>query len=107
MDDNDKQAVVPFSPQESSPELEEQVLEEITGSGFRDRLRSCCLPPKPSFLMDFGNKRKKGDWVRASQPATYSEYAGTATPRGASPPRTFSIDLTKEATLSPLNVNVK
>ncbi len=47
MTNDDKQAVVPFSPQECSPELEEQILEEITGvGGFKNLLKDCCSAPK-------------------------------------------------------------
>ncbi len=33
MTNNDNQTAVPFSPQASAPDLEEQALEEITGTG--------------------------------------------------------------------------
>ncbi len=47
MTNDDKQAAVPFSLQDSSPELEEQTLEKITGGGgLKNLLKGCCSAPK-------------------------------------------------------------
>ena len=49
MINNDKQGAVPFSPQESAPELEEQALEGVTGGGrITNFLKGCiaCGAPK-------------------------------------------------------------
>ena len=76
MTNDDKQAAVPFSPQESSPELEEQVLEEITGGGkITDFLKGCvaCGAPKPPTP------------VRESSPPPTS-FGPTQTPGGGLSP---------------------
>ncbi len=86
MTNDDKQAAVPFSPQESSPELEEQVLEEITGGGkITDFLKGCvaCGAPKsPVRELNPPPMTAEGGWTQTHQAApTYTEHTGTA-PQG-------------------------
>jgi hypothetical protein len=103
MNNNDKQASVPFSPQESTAELEEQALEGITGGGkFKNFIKGCfaCGAPKVSTINSFGNS-----WTETSQPVTYSEYAspsqGSEIPSKL-PRRSFPIDAIKAGVLPPI-----
>jgi hypothetical protein len=101
MNNNDKQASVPFSPQESTAELEEQALEGITGGGkFKNFIKGCfaCGAPKVSTINSFGNS-----WTETSQPVTYSEYANKPLEIPSKrPPRTFPIDAIKSGVLPPI-----
>jgi hypothetical protein len=108
MNNNDKQASVPFSPQVSTTELEEQALEGITGGGkFKNFIKSCfacgapkVLSPTTSAITSFGHEE-----TETSQPVTYSEYAspsqGSEIPSKL-PRRSFPIDAIKAGVLPPI-----
>ncbi len=114
MTTDDKQAAVPFSPQEGLPELEEQVLEEITGAGISNFLKGCvaCGAPKPPTPVressppptSFGPiLAPGGGFAQTSRPDTdkFAEGSGPGL-YTATKSKMYAHDVFKKATLSPI-----
>jgi hypothetical protein len=102
-----KQAAVLFSPQDTSPELEEQTLEEITGGGEQG------AHLQEGFL--FGSTfTPGGDWMRTSEPylGRSGKFSSTVTRAIVGPVtetqkdaiKTFDSEYRRRAKLKPLNI---
>jgi hypothetical protein len=77
MNNEDKQAAMPFSPQESLPELEEQALEKITGGGSRQT--------EGKFLKEGANPFRNWERVGANSRPDLDKFATTSTGVPAGP----------------------